>query len=180
MSTGKFERAGQRFEESCARDSPMTAYDFTLRTIDGVEKALADYRGSVLLIVNTASACGFTPQYAGLEKLHEAYESRGLRVLGFHSNDFGRQEPGTEEEIKTFCSTRYNVTFPLFSKVAVKGPSKHPLYAFLTQAAPAGEVKWNFAKFLIGKDGNVIARYDSSVTPQDRALLDQIEKALEA
>jgi len=156
----------------------MTVHDFTLRTIDGAEQSLADYRGNVLLIVNTASACGFTPQYAGLEKLHETYEPRGLRVLGFPSNDFGRQEPGTEQEIKAFCSSHYNVSFPLFSKIAVKGPSKHPLYAFLTQAAPAGEVKWNFAKFLVGKDGNVIARYDSSVTPQDPVLLAQVEKAL--
>jgi glutathione peroxidase len=156
----------------------MTAHDFTLRTIDGAEQSLAEFRDNVLLIVNTASACGFTPQYEGLEKLHEAYVPRGLRVLGFPSNDFGGQEPGTEQEIKTFCSTQYNVTFPLFSKITVKGPSKHPLYAFLTQAAPAGEVKWNFAKFLVGKDGNVIARYDSKVTPQDPALLAQIEKAL--
>jgi glutathione peroxidase len=156
----------------------MSVHGFTLRTIDGAEQSLADFRGHVLLIVNTASACGFTPQYAGLEKLHGDYASRGLRVLGFPSNDFGRQEPGTEQEIKTFCSTRYNVTFPLFSKITVKGPGKHPLYAFLTQAAPAGEVKWNFAKFVVGKDGNVLARYDSKVTPQDPALLAQIEKAL--
>lgn len=156
----------------------MTLHDFTLRTIDGAEQSLADFRGNVLLVVNTASACGFTPQYAGLEKLHETYAPRGLRVLGFPSNDFGRQEPGTEAEIKTFCSTNYKVKFPLFSKIAVKGPDKHPLYAFLTQAPPAGEVKWNFAKFLVGKDGNVIARYDSKVTPEDPALLAQIEKAL--
>src|SRR4051812_12127834 len=103
----------------------MTLHDFTLRTIDGADQSLADFRGKVLLVVNTASACGFTPQYAGLEKLHENYEARGLRVLGFPSNDFGRQEPGTETEIKTFCSTKYNVTFPLFSKITVKGPDKH-------------------------------------------------------
>jgi len=156
----------------------MSLHDYTLPTIDGADQSLADFRGNVLLVVNTASACGFTPQYAGLEKLHETYAPRGFRVLGFPSNDFGKQEPGNEQEIKTFCSTRYQVTFPLFSKIAVKGPSKHPLYAFLTQAAPAGEVKWNFAKFLVGKDGNVIARYDSSVTPQDPALLAAIEKAL--
>jgi glutathione peroxidase len=156
----------------------MTVHDFTLKTIEGVDQSLADFRGKVLLLVNTASECGFTPQYEGLEKLHRDHEARGLRVLGFPCNDFGRQEPGTEREIKAFCSTRYDVTFPLFSKITVKGPSKHPLYAFLTQAPPPGEVKWNFAKFLIGKDGNVIARYDSKVTPQDPALLAQIEKAL--
>jgi glutathione peroxidase len=156
----------------------MTIYDFSLRTIDGTERSLGDYRGNVLLVVNTASACGFTPQYAGLEKLHRDYQSRGFRVLGFPSNDFGRQEPGSDQEIHTFCSTRYDVTFPVFSKITVKGPAKHPLYAFLTQAAPAGEVKWNFGKFLVGKDGNVIARYDSKVTPQDPELLAQIEKAL--
>jgi glutathione peroxidase len=156
----------------------MTVHEFTMKTIDGVEQSLADFRGKVLLLVNTASECGFTPQYEGLEKLHRDHEARGLRVLGFPCNDFGRQEPGTEREIKTFCSTRYDVTFPLFSKITVKGPSKHPLYAFLTQAPPPGEVRWNFAKFLVGKDGNVIARYDSKVTPQDPALLAQIEKAL--
>jgi glutathione peroxidase len=156
----------------------MSVHDFTLRTIDGVDQSLADYRDKVLLVVNTASACGFTPQYAGLERLHGEYHARGFRVLGFPSNDFGRQEPGTEQQIKEFCSTRYNVTFPMFSKITVKGPGKHPLYAFLTQASPAGEVKWNFAKFLVGRDGNVIARYDSGVTPQDPELVAQIEKAL--
>jgi glutathione peroxidase len=156
----------------------MNVHDFTLRTIDGAEQSLGEHRGHVLLIVNTASQCGFTPQYAGLEKLHQAYEARGLRVLGIPSNDFGAQEPGSDEQIKSFCTDHYDVHFPLYSKIPVKGAGKHPLYAFLTQTPPAGEVKWNFSKFLVGKDGNVIARYESKVTPQDPELVARIEAAL--
>ncbi|HKQ71649.1 MAG TPA: glutathione peroxidase [Polyangiaceae bacterium] len=158
----------------------MNLYDFSLRTIDGSERSLGDFRGKVVLVVNTASRCGFTPQYVGLEKLHAENEARGFAVLGMPSNDFGAQEPGTEAEIKEFCAAQFGVSFPLFSKIQVKGPSKHPLYAFLTAAPPSGEVKWNFAKFLVGKDGNVVGRYDSSVTPQDPALAADIAKALAA
>jgi glutathione peroxidase len=156
----------------------MTIHDLTVKTIDGQNRSLGDYRGKVLLVVNTASECGYTPQYAGLEALHEKLKDRGFLVLGFPSNDFGAQEPGSDAEIATFCSTRYGVTFPMFSKIPVKGSGKHPLYAFLTQAPPAGEVKWNFTKFLIGKDGAVLGRFESSVAPDDPKLTGAIEKAL--
>ena len=154
-------------------------YDFTLDTIDGSAKPLADFRGKVLLLVNVASECGYTPQYQGLQKLHGTYEKRGFSVVGFPSNDFGGQEPGSNKEIKEFCSTKFHVTFPMFAKIPVKGPAKHPLYAMLAQTAPAGEVKWNFNKFLVGKDGKVIARFDSDVTPESPALTAAIEKALD-
>jgi len=153
-----------------------TVYDFTLDTIDGTPRPLADFRGKVLLLVNTASECGYTPQYEGLQKLHATYEKRGFSVIGFPSNDYGGQEPGSNQDIKTFCSTKFHVTFPLFAKITVKGASKHPLYAMLVETPPAGEVKWNFAKFLVGKDGKVIARYDSTATPE--SLTAAIEKAL--
>ena len=124
---------------------------------------------ALLLVVNTASECGYTPQYAGLVRLHEKLESRGFSVLGFPSNDFGAQEPGSDQEIKTFCDTKFRVSFPLFSKSVVKGSGKSPLYAFLTSAPPGGEVKWNFEKLLIGKDGKVAGRYPSSVGAAERA-----------
>ncbi|WP_437563282.1 glutathione peroxidase [Sorangium sp. So ce542] len=156
----------------------MSLYDFTVKTIDGQDRSLGDYRGKVLLVVNTASECGYTPQYAGLEALHDRLKDRGFAVLGFPSNDFGAQEPGTDAEIAAFCSTKYGVSFPMFSKIPVKGGGKHPLYAFLTQAPPAGEVKWNFTKFLIGKDGSVLTRFESSVAPDDPKLTHAIDGAL--
>jgi glutathione peroxidase len=156
----------------------LNVYGFTLETIDGTERSLSDFRGKVLLLVNTASECGYTPQYAGLQKLHATYEKRGFSVVAFPSNDFGGQEPGSNKEIKAFCSTKFGVTFPLFAKITVKGPNKHPLYAMLSQTPPAGEVTWNFNKFLIGKDGAVLSRYDSDVTPEATALVQAIEKAL--
>lgn len=158
---------------------PMpTVYDFTLDTIDGSPRSLSDFKGKVLLLVNTASECGYTPQYEGLQKLQATYEKRGFTVIGFPSNDFGGQEPGSNKDIKAFCSTKFGVTFPLFSKITVKGPNKHPLYAMLVQTPPEGEVSWNFNKFLVGKDGKVIARYDSKVTPESPELVQAIEKAL--
>ena len=156
----------------------LNVHGFTLETIDGTERSLGDFRGKVLLLVNTASECGYTPQYAGLQKLHATYEKRGFSVVAFPSNDFGGQEPGSNKEIKAFCSTKFGVTFPLFAKITVKGPNKHPLYAMLSQTPPAGEVTWNFNKFLVGKDGTVLARYDSDVTPEATALVQAIEKAL--
>lgn len=155
-----------------------SVYDFTLDTIDGTPRSLGDFKGKVLLLVNTASECGYTPQYQGLQKLHATYEGRGFSVVGFPSNDFGGQEPGSNKDIKAFCSTKFGVTFPMFAKIPVKGPAKHPLYAMLVQTPPAGEVKWNFNKFLVGKDGKVIARYDSDVTPEAPELAAAIEKAL--
>lgn len=157
----------------------MTFFDHTLKDIGGHDKALGDYAGKVVLAVNVASACGATPQYAGLEKLYEEFKDKGLVVMGFPSNDFGAQEPGTEAEIQAFCTTRFDVKFPMFSKLKVKGEGKHPLYGFLTQhAAPTGEVQWNFEKFLIGRDGRVIGRFGTRVTPEAPELRDAITAAL--
>jgi glutathione peroxidase len=154
-----------------------TITDIHVKTIDGQEKSLQDYQGQVLLIVNVASYCGYTPQYAGLEHLHETYSSRGLKILGFPCNDFGAQEPGTNAEIKQFCTSRYGVQFELFDKVHAKGSDQHPLYARLTQAVdPKGEVSWNFEKFLVSKQGEVVARFRSAVQPQD--LIPLIEQEL--
>lgn len=157
--------------------SPL--YRIPLTDIDGRKTTLAAHRGKVLLIVNTASKCGYTPQYAGLQALHEAYGPRGLVVLGVPSNDFRSQEPGTEAEIKRFCELRYKVSFPMMSKVKVLGPGKHPLYRWLTENAPEkGEVGWNFEKFLVGKDGAVAGRYPSKVKPGSKELTRAIEKLL--
>jgi len=151
-----------------------------LEDIDGNKTSLKAYSGKVLLVVNVASRCGYTRQYAGLQALQEKFAAQGFSVLGFPSNDFGGQEPGTESEIKSFCSTTYNVTFPLFKKVKVKGADKHPLFAALTgKDSPwPGEVKWNFGKFLIGKDGRLIKRWDSGTEPDDPELVAAIEAAL--
>jgi len=151
------------------------------KTIDGKETSLADYKGKVVLVVNTASKCGFTPQYEGLESIHDKYRAKGLVVLAFPCNDFGNQEPGTLEEIAEFCSTKYDVSFPLMEKVHVKGKEQHPLYAALTgkQAAFPGEVRWNFGKFLIGRDGKPVARFGSRDKPEGKKVTAAIEKALE-
>lgn len=145
-------------------------YDFTARTIDGEERPLADYRGKVLLIVNTASQCGFTPQYKGLEALHRKYAGQGLEVLGFPCNQFGHQEPGDSEEIKNFCSLTYDVSFPMFQKIDVNGQNAHPLYAYLTRAKRGllgtRNIKWNFTKFLIGRDGEILGRFGPQTTPE--------------
>lgn len=154
---------------------PEDPYSLQLTTADGKPQPLSDYRGKVLLIVNVASKCGFTPQYAGLQDLHEKYESRGLVVLGVPSNDFGGQEPGSNAEIQTFCSNEYGVTFPVMAKEAVTGEQRHPLYAWLSQA---GKVKWNFTKFLVGRDGRIIEHYGSSTKPEDDDLVSAIEAAL--
>ncbi|MCX6141493.1 MAG: glutathione peroxidase [Candidatus Kapabacteria bacterium] len=156
--------------------------DFELRDIDGKMVNLSDYSGKVVVVVNVASFCGYTKQYATLEKLYEAYKDKGLVVLGFPANDFGAQEPGTEEEIKSFCSTKYKVSFPLFSKIVVKGQDKAPLYTWLTSgdgnASLVGEVGWNFEKFLIGKDGKIKGRYKSNVDPMSEAFIKDVESAL--
>jgi glutathione peroxidase len=151
-------------------------YEFTPKSIDGQPAPLAAYKGKVALIVNVASQCGYTPQYTGLEALYEKYKDRGLVLLGFPANNFGAQEPGTDAEIKTFCSTKYSVKFPMFSKISVKGDDKAPLYQYLTSSA--GEVKWNFTKFLVGKDGKVIQKFDSGVKPDSPELVGAIESAL--
>ena len=157
-------------------------YNFALKSIDGKEVNLSQYRGKALLLVNVASQCGYTPQYEGLQKIYSKYKDRGLVVLGFPANNFGAQEPGTDQEIKTFCSTRYNVTFPMFSKISVKGPGRHPLYQYLTNAATnpkfPGEIKWNFNKFLVDKQGNIAARFDSKDAPESETVVGAIEKTL--
>jgi glutathione peroxidase len=154
-------------------------YTFTMKTIEGKSRKLADYKGSVLLVVNTASECGYTRQYETLEKLYLTYKDRGLKILAFPANNFGGQEPGSDEEIKTFCSTRFNVTFDLFSKISVKGSDMHPLYAYLTtKTGFDGDIKWNFNKFLVGRDGTVAARYDSKVEPLSKELIAKLEELL--
>lgn len=158
-----------------------SVYDFTLPSIDGSDTSLGQFKGKVLLLVNVASKCGFTPQYAGLESLYEKYKDQGLVVIGFPANNFGAQEPGTNEEIKSFCTRTYHVSFPMYAKVSVKGGDKTPLYHYLTeQANPAtnGEIGWNFTKFLVDRNGKVIARFDSKVKPNDAALVGAVEKAL--
>ncbi|PZE21782.1 glutathione peroxidase [Paenibacillus xerothermodurans] len=154
-------------------------YDISVETADGSTKQLSEYKGKVLLIVNVASKCGFTPQYAGLEQLHQAWKDRGLVILGFPCNDFGGQEPGTTEEIQQFCRMNYGVTFEVMGKVEILGDNKHPLYKLLTQqSAPPGDVKWNFEKFLINRDGTVAARFSSKVAPQDGELIQAIERLI--
>lgn len=148
----------------------MNLYDISVKTISGEEKTLAEYKGQVLLIVNTASKCGLTPQYKGLEELHERYQDKGLVVVGFPCNQFAGQEPGTEEEIADFCDRTYGVTFPLFAKIDVNGPDTHPLYLYLKSNAPDGEsqdIEWNFAKFLVDRTGNVIRRIDPRTLPEE-------------
>ncbi len=159
-----------------------TVHDFVARSIDGRSVPLANFKGRVLLVVNTASACGFTPQFAGLEQLHQAYGPKGLAVIGFPCNQFGSQDPGSNEEISQFCQMNYGVSFPMMEKVAVNGPGADPLFQWLRTEAPgllgSKSIKWNFTKFLVGKDGAVIRRY----APQDApsALRGEIEKALAA
>lgn len=156
-------------------DSPL--YDIPLKSLDKKDASLKDYAGKPLLIVNVASQCGYTPQYAGLEALWKKYKDKGLMVLGFPCNDFGGQEPGSNEEIKSFCKTNYGVTFPMFDKVVIKGGTPHPLYAELLKT---GDVGWNFTKFLVGKDGKVIKLFDSGVEPDSTELAAEIDKAIAA
>jgi glutathione peroxidase len=157
-------------------DGVMSLYDLTADTLDGSPKHLSDYKGKVLVVVNTASECGFTPQYAGLEKLYEDYKDKGVVVLGFPSNDFGGQEPGTAAEIKTFCEKNYHVTFPMFAKVKVVGDGQSPVYKFLAEGH--GEPKWNFHKYVVGKDGKVRAAFASATKPDSPALKSAIDAAL--
>jgi glutathione peroxidase len=159
-----------------------SVYDFTLSSIDGAAAPLSSFKGKVVLLVNVASKCGYTPQYAGLEKLYEAYKDKGFVIVGVPANNFGGQEPGSNEEIKTFCSRNYNVTFPMMSKVSVKGADTAPLYQYLTDKSAnpktGGDIKWNFTKFLVDKKGNVISRFESAVTPESTDLVKAVEAAL--
>ena len=156
-------------------------YSFTLSSIDGKPAPLAEYKGKVILLVNVASQCGYTPQYSALEAIYEKYKDRGFVILGFPANNFGAQEPGTNEEIKTFCTRKYNVTFPMYSKISVKGPDQAPLYSYLTKetaAGIAGEIQWNFTKFLVDREGKVVERFEPAVTPDSKDVTSAIEKQL--
>lgn len=159
-----------------------TFYDFTLNSIDGQPAPLAAYKGKLVLLVNVASRCGYTPQYAALESVYEKYKDRGLVIVGIPANNFGAQEPGSNQEIKTFCSSKYHVTFPMMAKVSVKGDDITPLYQFLTDKSShpqtGGEIQWNFTKFLIGPDGRVITRFEPEITPDSPQVTSAIEKAL--
>jgi glutathione peroxidase len=165
-----------------AAKPPTSIHDFSLARIDGAEQPLADYRGKVLLVVNVASQCGLTPQYEGLEALHEKYRERGFAVLGFPANDFAGQEPGSDAEIADFCRATYSIQFPLFSKIHVQGDDIHPLYAWLTSrpAPVGGPVEWNFQKYLVARDGEVVARFTPRTVPDDPALVARLEALLGA
>jgi len=159
-----------------------SVHQYTVKDIEGKDRSLKSYQGKVLLIVNVASRCGYTPQYKNLEAVYEKYKDKGFVVLGFPCNQFGGQEPGTDEEIKEFCSSKYNVTFPLFDKIEVNGPNRHPLYTALAgnDSPFPGDIKWNFHKFLIGKDGKILKRFDSKVTPDSPEVTKEIEAALDS
>lgn len=177
MKSWKSALAGLFFSagSAVAADS---VYEFTLNTIDGTPQSLSVYKGQALLIVNTASKCGFTRQYAGLQELYEKYKDRGLVVLGFPANNFGGQEPGSNEEIEQFCSLKFGVTFPLFGKISVNGGDIHPLYAWLTSDPNGAPISWNFNKFLIGRDGQVVAHFGSRTAPDSAGLTAAIESVL--
>src|SRR5207247_9986917 len=167
---------------SSSGEKMNSIYDFSLRDIDHKEINLSQYRGKVVLVVNVASRCGYTPQYEGLQKVYMKYKDRGFVILGFPANNFMAQEPGTDEELKTFCSAKYNVTFPIFPKLSVKGDDIHPLYKYLTSKETdpefGGDIKWNFSKFLVDKTGKIIARFEPKVTPESDPVIQAIEKAL--
>lgn len=152
----------------------------TVKRIDGAEESLSAYKGKVLVIVNVASKCGFTPQYTGLQKLYESKKDAGLVVLGFPANNFNNQEPGSDDEIMEFCKSKYSVTFPMFSKISVKGDDKHPLFKQLTSLPEplGGEIRWNFEKFVVDREGNVIGHFGSRVKPDDAEMTELIDKAL--
>ena len=161
--------------------SPQSSgiYDFTLNDIDGKPVPLSRFRGKTLLLVNTASFCGNTPQYSDLQMIYERYRAQGFEVLAFPANNFGQQEPGTNEEIKGFCFTKYSLTFPLFSKISVKGSDKHPLYRYLTEESPfPGEVEWNFQKYLVDSEGTVVARYHHRTKPTSQEIVRDIERTV--
>lgn len=167
-----------------AAPAEKSVYDFSMKNIDGQNIRLDAYKGKVVMIVNVASKCGYTPQYEGLEAIYKKYKDQGFEILGFPANNFMGQEPGTEEEIKEFCSTKYGVTFPMFAKISVTGADQHPLYTFLTskQSNPefGGDISWNFNKFLLDRNGKVVARFGSKDKPEDAAVTGAVEKYLNA
>ena len=168
--------------QTVATRAAGSLYDVPLKDIDGKDTSLKEYQGKVLLVVNVASKCGFTPQYAALESVYKKYSATGLVVCGFPCNQFLSQEPGTDAEIKAFCTSKYDVTFPMFSKLEVNGKNRHPLYELLAgKDSPfPGNIKWNFTKFLVGRDGKILARFDSRVKPDSEAVTKAIEAALAA
>jgi glutathione peroxidase len=159
-----------------------SVYDYTLKAIDGKQQPLSAFKGQVILMVNVTSQCGYTPQYEGLEKLYESYKSQGFVITGFPANNFGDQEPGTDAEIQTFCKSKYSVTFPMFSKISVKGSDQAPLYKFLTSPSAnsktAGEIQWNFTKFLVDRNGNLMQRFEPEVEPLSKELVSAVEAAV--
>jgi glutathione peroxidase len=162
-----------------AKAGSSRLYDFTVKTIDGADRSLSYYKGKVLLIVNVASECGFTPQYRGLQEIFQKYKDKGFAILGFPSNDFGEQEPGTDSQIKQFCESTYSVTFDLFSKIDVKGPQQAPLYKYLTKHSESPhDIAWNFNKFLVDRSGKVVEYFPSKLTPSDSVLTKRIESLL--
>ena len=166
----------KNFNQTKMINDSINIENIKVRTMNGTEKNLSDYKGKVLLIVNVASKCGYTPQYEALEKIYEKYSPQGFEILAFPCNDFGAQEPGSNDEIVNFCTANYNVKFTLFDKVKVLGDEKIPLYEKLIKAEPAGDISWNFEKFLVGKDGNVAGRYKSKIKPDSEELTSAIEK----
>lgn len=168
--------------EASPANAPKSIYDFKMKDIDGKNINLKSYKGKVLLVVNTASKCGYTPQFEGLEKTYQKYKGQGFTILGFPANNFKGQDPGTDKEIKEFCTLKYGVSFPMFSKISVKGEDQHPLYAYLTDPKTdpkfAGEITWNFNKFLIDRKGNIVARFTSKDTPESEVVSQAIEKYL--
>jgi glutathione peroxidase len=162
----------------------QSVHEFTTKAIDGKPVPLSNYKGQVVLIVNVASQCGYTPQYEGLEKLYETYKARGFIIAGFPANNFGGQEPGTDSEIQTFCKSKYGVTFPMFSKISVAGKDQAPLYKYLTDRSAnpktGGEIQWNFTKFLVDRDGRVLQRFEPAVEPLSRELISAVEAALKS
>jgi glutathione peroxidase len=172
-------RAGQEGLLMAARATSV--YEFTMDDIDGKPVNLGAYKGKVLLLVNTASLCGNTPQYTDLERIYEQYRDQGFEVLAFPANNFGQQEPGTNAEIKGFCMTKYSVSFPLFSKISVKGSDKHPLYQYLTEQSPfPGEVEWNFQKYLVDRSGRVVGRFHHRTKPLAPEIVNEVERVLAA
>ncbi|HET6246146.1 MAG TPA: glutathione peroxidase [Tepidisphaeraceae bacterium] len=172
-------------EPAVAKDNqPASALDFKVQNIEGKDADLSQYKGKVVMIVNVASKCGYTPQYKALEALYKKYADQGFVILGFPANDFLKQEPGSNAEIQKFCTAKYGVTFPMMAKISTLAPEKAPIYKFLTEAPTAGDfagdIAWNFNKFLVDRNGNVIARYGSPVKPDDKQVTDELEKALKA
>jgi glutathione peroxidase len=167
-----------QIEEKKMEQQPKL-YSFTMKTIDGKDKPLSDYKGKVLLIVNVASKCGNTPQYKGLESIYKKYKDRGFIILGFPANNFLWQEPGTNEEIKKFCTLNYGVTFDMFSKISVKGSDQDPLYQYLTEESPVpGAVTWNFQKYLVDREGNIVEKFTPKTKPEEKEVIDKIEQLL--